>query len=480
MSQATEKATNTSAGKLKFSTKFWFAAADLYGGGAFNIINFYYAIFLTTVVKISPFWAGIVIAVSKVWDAISDPLMGRISDNTRTKWGRRRPYFLIGVPFIFVSFFLLWFPADFSDQILRIAFAMLAYIFFSTVNTMVMVPYQAMMPELTDDYNERSSVSGIRMGFSLGSSLLCAVIPPVIWGAFDNVRMGYIAMAVVFGAFFALPWIGTFFKTKERNEYMHEPKRKGNIFKELIETMQVKSFRKLVYMYLCSFLALDVITTLFMFFMKFYLVKEEMGNLVLGVLILVEICSIPLAVFIAKKTSKKFSFALGSLLWAFFAVCTLFITPQMSIAVMFVLAALMGVSLAMPVVMVFSIFSDVTDVGELYFEKRAEGRFSGVQTLIRKACSAGAIALVMMGLGLAGFKEGEGIVQPESAILTIRLILAIVPAVLLVVGAYIAKTMPLDNEKYNKLRKYLDSKRSGESVDEALAEEVKSWKGTLL
>jgi oligogalacturonide transporter len=470
----------TTEHKLKLSTKLWYAVADIYGGGAFNIINFYYAIFLTSVVKISPIWAGVAIAVSKVWDAISDPLMGRISDNTRSKWGRRRPYFLFGIPFIFLSFFLLWFPADFSSQTMRAIFAVTAYIFFCTVNTMVMVPYQAMMPELTDDYKERSSVSGIRMGFSLGSSLVCAVIPPLIWNSFDSLRVGYMVMALVFGAFFALPWVGTFLKTRERADYMNEPKRTGNIFKELVETLRVKSFRKLVYMYLCSFLALDIITTLFMYFMTYYLGKQSMGNLVLGVLILVEICSIPLAVFIAKKTSKKFSFALGSLMWAFFALCTLFITPEMSIIFMFVLAVCMGVSLAMPVVMVFSIFSDTTDVGELYFGKRTEGSFSGVQTLIRKACSAGAVGLVMFGLGLAGFKEGENVVQPAQAILTIRLILAIVPAVLLVVGAFIAKTMPLNNERYEKLRKYLDAKRHGGEIDENLVNEVEGWKGTLL
>ena len=470
--------------KLKFSTKFWYAVADIYGGGAFNIINFYYAFFLTSVLKISPMWAGVAIAVSKVWDAISDPLMGRISDNTRSRWGRRRPYYLIGIPFVFVSFFLLWFPADFSGQTMRAIFAITSYIFFCTVNTMVMVPYQAMMPELTDDYKERSSVAGLRMGFSLGASLVCAVIPPMIWGAFENVRVGYMVMSLVFGAFFAIPWIGTFLKTKERNEYMHEPKRTGNIFAELVATLKVKSFRKLVYMYLCSFLALDVITTLFIYFMTYYLNRQDMAQFILGVLILVEICSIPLAVFIAKKTSKKFSFALGSLMWAFFALCTLFITPGMPIVVMFVLAVLMGVSLAMPVVMVFSIFSDTTDVGELYFGKRTEGSFSGVQTLIRKACSAGAVGLVMFGLGAAGFKEsqvtGEILAQPAQAVLTIRLILAIVPAVLLVVGAYIAKTMPLNNERYDKLRSYLDAKRKGGEIEASLKEEVEGWKGTLL
>jgi len=221
-----------------------------------------------------------------------------------------------------------------------------------------------------------------------------------------------------------------------------------------------------------------------MFFMSYYLNEGDMGRYILGELILVEMFSIPLAVYIANKTSKKFCFALGSLKWAFFALCTLFVTPEMSITVMFVLGAFMGVSLSMPTVMVFSIFSDTTDVGELYFGKRTEGRFSGIQTLIRKACSAGAVGLVMLGLGLAGFKEsvvaGVNLAQPAEAILTIHLILALVPAILLIIGAYIAKTMPLNNERYKKIRKYLDAKRNGEKLDEALVSEVEGWKGTLI
>jgi len=470
--------------KLKFSTKFWYAVADIYGGGAFNIINFYYAFFLTSVLKISPFWAGGVVLISKIWDAVTDPLMGRISDNTRTKWGRRRPYFLLGIPFIFLSFVMLWYPAQFSSATVRAIFAMTAYIFFSTVNTMVMVPYQAMMPELTDDYNERSSVSGIRMGFSLGSSLVCALVPLIIINSFTDIRMGYIAMSIIFGLFFALPWIGTFLKTREREEFMHAPKRKGNVFKEMIATFKVKSFKKLTLMYLCSFLALDVITVLFIYFMTYYLGAKDMTNLVLGALIFTEICAIPLAVFIAKKTSKTFSFSLGSALWAVFALATLLISPEISIIYMFVLAVLMGVSIAMPVVMVFSIFSDVTDVGELYFEKRIEGSFSGVQTFIRKACSAGAVSLVLFALGIMGFKEssvaGEIVQQSKGVILTIRLILALVPAALLLIGVLIAKNMPLTKERYAKLHTYLEAKRHGEEIDNELEEEVLSWKGKLL
>ena len=177
-------------------------------------------------------------------------------------------------------------------------------------------------------------MAGMRMVFSLGASLVCAVIPPMIWGAFEEPARGlYGDVACVRCVFLRLPWIGTFFKTKEREEYMHEPKRKGNIFVELVATLKVKSFRKLVYMYLCSFLALDVITTLFIYFMTYYLNRQDMAQFVLGALILVEICSIPLAVFIAKKTSKKFSFrARQPYVGGFRTVYAFCYTPEMSIS----------------------------------------------------------------------------------------------------------------------------------------------------
>ena len=90
--------------KIKTSTKWFFALGDIFQGGFFNIVNFFYGIFLTDVVGISPYWAGVVFLAGKIWDAVTDPLMGLLTDNTRSKFGRRRPYFLIGAPLVFISF----------------------------------------------------------------------------------------------------------------------------------------------------------------------------------------------------------------------------------------------------------------------------------------------------------------------------------------------------------------------------------------
>ena len=106
--------------KLKLSTKLGFGVGDIYGGGAMLIIGIYYLHYLTDVMLISPALAGVAFFVSKIWDAVTDPMMGYISDRTRTRFGRRRPYFLAGIVLIFISFFLMWYPIDFELEMFEL------------------------------------------------------------------------------------------------------------------------------------------------------------------------------------------------------------------------------------------------------------------------------------------------------------------------------------------------------------------------
>ena len=204
-------------------TKIGFGVGDIFGGGSMMIIGFYYLYFLTDVVLLSPALAGIAILVSKAWDAVTDPIMGVISDRTRTRFGRRRPYFLAGIVLIFLSFFAMWYPVDFTKEMHRFIYILVAYVFFSTVITMVMIPYNALVPELTPDYNERTSLTSFRIFFSGLSSLVCAVVPWEIVKAFKpNIDTGFIVMATAFGLFFALPFIATFLTTRERPEFQQD------------------------------------------------------------------------------------------------------------------------------------------------------------------------------------------------------------------------------------------------------------------
>ncbi len=194
-----------------------YGVGDIYGGGSFLIISLLFMFFLTDTVGLAPALAGLVMLPGKVWDAISDPLMGYLSDNTRSRFGRRRVFFLAGILPVALTFMAMWVTVRADNPYLSFAYYALAFIFFRTAFTMVMVPYSALNAEMTMDYKLRMRLSGARMIFSQASSLVCAVLPKMLMDRYyaDNMEQGYLVMAAIFGVFFALPWIFVFMGTWE-------------------------------------------------------------------------------------------------------------------------------------------------------------------------------------------------------------------------------------------------------------------------
>ena len=260
--------------KLSLWRKIGYGVGDIYGGGTSTILSFYYLVFLTDVIRLNPALAGTVILISKVYDAITDPLEGVISDRTRTRLGRRRPYLLAGIPLIFLSFFALFYPVDFDQETTRFVFVICTYLFFSTVVSIVMLNYNALQSELSLDYDERTSLSSARILFSALSSIVCALIPMEIVKAFPDVRQGYIVMGLVFGAFFALPFIFTFISARERKEFQKPPE-KFNLRDTLIEPFRVRTFVVVLLMFVLAAIAADSISSIVVYFMKYHLDINE-------------------------------------------------------------------------------------------------------------------------------------------------------------------------------------------------------------
>jgi len=278
--------------KIKTSTKWYFALGDIFSGGFFNIVNFFYSIFLTDVVGISPYWAGIVFLVGNFMDALTDPGMGIISDNTRSKFGRRRPYILLGAPLVFLAFVMMWFPLASGTETSKVIFYIFAFVLMNTVTTIVQVPFLSMAAELTTDYNERTSLTNVRMIVSVTSSILCAVLPMLIVGAYQEVRTGYIAMSIIFGLFFTLPLLLVFFKVKERKQFSEG--RKGT-FKDMFSPMRLRIFRRFMYIYLGIIIAMDVVAMIFAYYMTYSLERPDEISFVLGALLVSQVACVPLA-----------------------------------------------------------------------------------------------------------------------------------------------------------------------------------------
>lgn len=455
--------------KLKLKTKLGFGAGDIYGGGAMLIVGIYYLHYLTDVMLISPALAGVAFFVSKAWDAVSDPMMGYISDRTRTKYGRRRPYFLAGIVLIFISFFLMWYPVDFDLEMHRFIYILIAYIFFSTVITMVMIPYNALVPELTLDYNERTSLTMYRIIFSGVSSLICAVVPFEIVNHFPDVRTGHVVMAVAFGLFFAIPFIATFLTTKEREEFQKEPV-PFNFKRSYVEPFRTPTFVNVLLMYLFSFVAIDVVMSIVIYFMKYYMKRLGETDYVLGAILILQILVIPIYYVVSKKTSKKTSFIISALIWMVVMGLSYFITPEVPKEAIYIFGGLVGLGTGGIVIMIYSIFADVPDVDELYTGERREGIFSGLLMFARKLSSAVAIFLIAQIIHWAGYiKPVEEVVdgkkilveqaQTPEFIMVLKLVFALIPVLFLALSAYNAFRYKLTPSLHARIKEHLNRRR---------------------
>ncbi len=469
--------------------KLIFGSGDLFIGGSQVIMAFFYLRFLTDVVQISPALAGTVVLVSKVWDAISDPLMGVITDNTRSRWGRRKPYFVLAFFGIISSFILLWYPVGFEDELKKFLYVLVTYLYFSTVSTVCLVPYASMSSEISTDYSERNTINGMRLFFSQTSSLLAAVLPLTIVGMFDNPAAGWLAMAVIFSGFYAIPWLMMFLFTHERVPL--SDKKSTFEISTFLRPFQVRCFRKLIVMYFLAYLSMDVTAAVFQYYMYYYLERKNETDLVIGTLLIAQVILIPLVVHLANRFGKATVFRYSIIIWLLGACLLAAYQADWPAWAIYAIAAFVGSGVVGCVVMPWSIFPDVTDVGELRFGYRIAGSFSGVLTFSRKFSSAIGIFTVGMILEMSGYlapiqemRDGRYTEilqqQPEAVITALQLIVFIVPVLLLIPAFFAAKTYPLDKQTHGRLRRYLEYQRGQEETSNLSDNELEDMKRRLI
>lgn len=451
-----------SSSPLSFRRKAAFAAADFFGGGSFNIINFLYPSFLAMTVGLSAYWIGVVMLVARVWDAVTDPLMGYISDATRSRMGKRRIYILIAAPLALVSFFLLFYPYAFSATAARVAAVMASYILFCTVQTMVMIPYYSLSSEISQAYDQRASANGLRLACSIFSSILCVAAPGMIVDAFADKGRGYIAMSLIFGTLFMITLLITALFARE--EIQTPPVRRRFSVKAFVRPLTLPAFRQYLGMQICLSMSMAVMSTLFFFYVDFKLMREatlagqssRVGMIGAALMFAMQIVALPFYLRLINKTSKAFTYRVGAGLWILGGLAIFLLQPGTPAAPVYLLAAFLGFAISGPGLVPHTMFGDVMDAAQLAFGERSEGACSGLVNLINKTTQAAAIALVMAVLGLCGFVEqvpgaAPVLSQPLSAQTALTAMIALTPALCMGIGILISTRYWIDKQAQEEM-----------------------------
>lgn len=475
--------------KLSPATKVIFGSADLFGGGALNMVGFYYLIFLTDVVQISPAYAGAIVLASRIWDAVTDPAMGVIVDRTRTRFGKRRPYFIAAIVTVFLAMVVLWYPVGWADELARFLFALFGYLFFSTVSTTVMVPYLSMQPELTSDYHERTSLNVFKMAFSFIAGIIAAIVPMTIVRAFPDIRTGYLVMGIVFGIFYALPWVGISLHIRERDNRNDPPPPPFSV-SELFVPLRIRTFRMLILIYLGAFLTLDVMSSVIAYAMTYLFNRPGDLQTVLGTLIVTQILFLPLISLLTKRFGKNRVLVATAIVWML-GVAAIAVMPRaVPLPALLGLAVLTGVGVSGCVVIPWTMYPDATDVGVLVTGRDVAGSFGGSMTFFRKLASALALFVVGLLLELSGYlaplqETIDGVTQnitqeqPQVALTTIRLLLVGLPFLLLGITGFVASRYPLTQAVHARLSQHVRRLR-GEEIEPLADAEVEELRKTLV
>ncbi|HDD55775.1 MAG TPA: MFS transporter, partial [Chloroflexi bacterium] len=405
-----------------------------------------------------PAVAAIPIGVGKVWDFINDPIFGYISDRTRTRWGRRRPYLLFGALPLALTFTMLWYRPDFESTTALVAYYSLAYIIFEASATMLYMPYFALTPELTSDYDERTSLTSYRMFFSILGSLLAFTLPLIIVGSFTPENAPKVMlMGGIFGLMSALPMFLTFFGTKEREDLVELDK--PSLWESIRSVWKNIPFRYGLGIFLATWISVDILQSSLLFYVKFVVQREPQNDLIMATIFVIAMFALPIWNWVSKRWSKRYAYMIGIAFWAVVQMVLITMNPSTPLSLILVLCAMAGVGVAAAHVLPWAILPDAIEWYEYQTGERHEGMFYSVTTLARKVTSAVSVTFIGPILEITGYQPNLT-QQSAGAVRGIKLVIGPIPALLLCLGIFIAYKYPLDRDQFTSLVADLKKRRA--------------------
>jgi len=434
-------------GKLSFWTKFGFGICDLGGNLFFTMMGFYLLYFMTDVVGLAAGLAGTALMIGKVWDAITDPTIGYLSDRTRSRWGRRRPYMFIGSFLLFGMMIVMFTAPELGSQGQYFAWAAIMYCLLCTAYTLVNIPYGALTPELTTDYNERTVVNAFRMSSAVIGTLVGAGLVLPIVGLAASVKAGWTLTGVVMGAIMMVTALVTVFSVREPVHGELPPRQ--NIFKSYAQVLGMKAFLTCLIPWTMHITGVTIIQGALLYFYIYLFGSESGFQLALVALLVSSMVFIPVWTVISGKIGKKKSYNIGMAIVALAVMILFLIGNRVAMEFTYLIMVFAGFGFATQYVMPYAIVPDVVEYDYAENGVRREGVFYGLWTLTSKIGQAFAIAL--SGWTLSAFGYIPDVAQSDLSLLGIRLLCGPIPVVFFVIGIIVLAFYPITREKYEEI-----------------------------
>lgn len=466
--------------KMNFRTKLAYGAGDLGPAITANVMAFFLLFFFTNVAGLNAGLAGTVLLVGKIWDAINDPIVGVCSDRTRSRWGRRYPWMIFGAIPFGIFYFLQWVVPNFSIDGAGSQWGLFWYyvaigVGFNMAYTAVNLPYTALTPELTQDYDERTTLNSFRFTFSIGGSIFSLILAQVIFSVVSDQGQQYLLLGGICAVISVLPIFWCVWGTYSRAERVRQRSNPDNLTESIPFWEQVKialsnrPFLFVIGIYLCSWLAVQQTAAIIPYFVVNWmgLRSQDFTQIALTVqataLVMLFVWSA-----VSKRVGKRAVYFMGMGVWVIAQAGLMLLQPG-QVGLLYFLAVLAGFGVSTAYLVPWSMIPDVIELDELQTGQRREGMFYAFMVLLQKFGLAAGLFLVGQALDTAGFIEsvaGQPIPQqPDSALLAIRLAIGPIPTLVLILGLVLAYFYPITREVHAEILLQLRERRETASGD---------------
>jgi len=460
--------------KTKFIEKIGYGFGDMSSSMFWKIFSYYLPFFYSNIFGLSLIDAGVLVLVTRIWDAVSDPMMGIISDRTQTRWGKYRPYLLWIAPLFSICGILLFTTPDLNYGG-KLVWAYVTYILMMTVYTAINVPYGAMLGVMTDDSNEKTVFSSFRMFFAYGGSFISLFLwEPLAeaMGGYNTPGGWFWAMVVIASACFVM-FILCFTLTREHLKTVSTVS-VGNDFRALLSN---KPWWVLIGAALCfnlfntvrgatvAYFFQDIIGPnvelaffgiMFAFYAGVFLGVGEVSNMV----------GVASCVPIANKLGKKSTFLCVNALLVVLSIVFYFIpcTPT-GFWLMLIAQILISVLTGIMSPLVWSMYADVSDYAELKFRTASTGLIFSSSSMAQKfggAIGGAAVLWLLSGFGYVtdAAQLQAGVQQPDAAISCLRWLMSFIPACVALLAIIVVWFYPLTTERINEINAQLKEIRA--------------------
>ncbi|MEB3357440.1 MAG: MFS transporter [Synechococcales bacterium] len=454
--------------RLNFWTKLSYGTGTIGTSLTGSILAFFFMFFLTDVAGLPAAWAGSVLMIGQISDAISDPIIGLWSDRTKSRWGRRYPWILAGAVPFGLSFLLLWLIPSNSNWLLFVYYVVIGIVF-KTAFTAVYLPYVSLTPDLTQGYHERTSLNSFRFTFSIGSSILALALVGVIFDQVEDLNTRYLVVGAMGAVLCIVPLYLCVWGTHRRvlaaeRRYAQTPRPAPLALTQQVRiAFSNRPFLLVMGIYLCSWLAAQMTAVVMQYFVVSWM--NLSAQIFTYFALTVQGTALSMLFvwsFLSQRVGKKVVYFLGVSLWIIAQGGLFFLQPG-QVSLMFALGVMAGFGVSTAYLVPWSMLPDVIELDELKTGQRREGVFYAFMVMVQKVGLAIGIFLVGQVLSWAGYVEripGEpSPVQPASALLVIRLAIGPIPTLLLILGLVLAYFYPISRELYAKILLRLSQRR---------------------